>query len=255
MFTQNLPVEQQPFLYGYGCIASNDATTPNSVIDMTTGQVRDSNDNIDIVISSAMTINAAINGYNGLDTGSLAANKMYSIFAIADSSNKNPSGFILTLQSNSTPLMPYGYDSYRLVGNWPTDGSAHFLLGYYAGVSNGRSFTYDAPQATAVTAGNATTYTAIDLSNLVPIPAAGVNLPVSIAYTFIPNAAGDTLKLQPANGIGDSFTVTGQVTTVHVDGNISVLAQLKSAKPEINYKVSSGTDSVAIKVIGFSFSI
>lgn len=255
MFSQNLPVEQQPFLYAYGCIASNDATTPNTVIDMTLGQVRDSNDNIDIVISSSMKINAAINGYNGLDTGSLGASKMYSMFAIADSSNKNPSGYILTLQSNNIPLMPYGYDSYRLVGYWPTNSSNHFLAAYYAGNSNGRNLVYDASQATAITAGAATTYTAVDLSNLVPLPAAGINIPVSIAFNYIPNAAGDTFKLQPVNGTGDGVTITGQVATVHVSGNVSVLAQLGSSKPEINYKVSSGSDAVAINVAGFSFSI
>lgn len=256
MFTsQNLPVEQQPFLYAYGCIASNDLAKPNTVIDMTSGQVRDSNDNVDIVISSAMQINAAINGYNGLDTGSLGSSKMYSIFAISDSSNKHPAGYILTLQSNAVPLMPYGYDSYRLVGNWSTDSSSHFLLGYWAGASNDRVFTYDSPPSTAVVAGTATTYTAIDLSNLVPIPLAGVNIPVSIAYSYAPAAAGHTFKMQPANGTGDSIVVTGQVATVVVSNNVTVLAQLKSLKPEINYLVSNNTDSVLIKVAGFSISI
>lgn len=255
MSTQNIPVVPQPFLYAYGCLASNDATTPNTKIDMTAGQVRDSNDILDIIISTGMTINAAVNGYNGLDTGSLGASKMYDIYAIADSSNKNPSGFILTLDSNSSPLMPFGYDSLRRVGFWMTDSSSHFLLGYMSGGSNGRSFVYDAPQATAVTAGAATAYTAVDLSNLVPVPAAGVNIPVSIAYAYTPNAASHTFKMQPVNATGDAVTITGQVASVVFSDNVTVLAQLASAKPEINYKVSNGSDAVAINVAGFSFSI
>jgi hypothetical protein len=255
MTTQNIPVEQQPFLYAYGCLASNNATTPNTKLDMTIGQVRDSNDLLDIVIATAYTINAAVNGYNGLDTGALGVSKMYDIYAIADSSGFRQTGYILTLNSNTAPLMPFGYDSYRKIGFWMSDASSHFLLGYTTGNSNGRSFTYDAPQATAITAGAATTYTAVDLTALVPLPVAGVNIPVSLAFAFTPNAAGDTLKLQPANAAGDAVTITGQVTTVVVSDNVSVLAQLLSAKPQIKYKVSAGTDAVALNVAGFSFSI
>lgn len=252
---QNLSVDNQPFLYAYGCIASNNATTPNSQIDMTTGQVRDSNDNVDIVLSTAITIDATKTGLNGLDTGTLGASKVYSIYAISDSSSKHIPGYILTLQSNSAPLMPFGYDSYRLVGYWATSSLSHFILGYMGGSSNGRSFTYDAAQATAVTAGNATSYTAVDLSAIVPTPATGVNIPVSIGFAYTPNAASDTFKMQPANATGDAVTITGQVASVVFSGNTTVLAQLKSAKPEINYKVSSGSDAVAINVAGFSFSI
>lgn len=251
MTTQNLPVEQLPFLYAYGCIASNDATTPNTKLDISAGQVRDSNDNVDILEIAAI-INFAVNGFNGLDTGSIGASKMYNIFAISDSSNKNPSGFIASLDTNSQPLMPYGYDSYRLVDMWPTDASSHLLKGYMTGNGNGRGFVYDAPQATAVTAGNATTYTAVDLSNLV---ARGNNINVSVAFSFTPGAASRTLNLTPHGATGNAVTITGQVTSVVVSGNANVLTRLATAAPEIDYKVANAGDAVALNVAGFSYSI
>lgn len=258
------PIVNQPYLALNGLIVSNDATTPNTLLDISAGICRDSNNIIDMVLgnylglsgigtaNASTTINAAVNGINGLDTGSLAASSVYSVFIIGDSSNKKPTGAILSL-SSSAPLLPFGYDSIRLIGYWTTDSSSHFLLGYISSVLGGsRTFTFDAPQATAVTAGAATTYTAIDLSTIVPL----VNqLPVQISYAFTPGAASRTLKMQGANSTGDAVTITGQVTSVIVTGINNVLAQTKSSKPEINYKVSNAGDAVAINVAGYSFSV
>jgi hypothetical protein len=256
-----------PFLYKYGLIVSNDASSPNTVLNISAGQCRDSNNVIDMglgsifppvnqgsAVSAPLSLNAAVNGANGLDTGSLAASSMYAVYIIGDSSYNNAVASILSLASNSAPLMPLGYDSYRLIGYWATDASSHFLLGYYAGQGSVLQFFYDAPQATAITAGAATSYTAIDLSALVP-PVN--NLPVLIQSNFSANAAGDTLKLQGAASTGDAVTVIGQVVagTAHLQSYNQVLAQLVSSAPKIKYKVSSASDAVALNVAGFNVAI
>src|ERR1700722_20041691 len=167
----NEQIVNLPFLYINGMVGSNDATTPNTVLDISLGQCRDSTNVMDI-ICAASNINAAVNGINGLDTGSLAASTVYAIYAIADITENpgRPNGYILTLASNSVPLMPFGYSNFRLVGYWPTDASMHFLLGYVSNAVGGnRQFLYDAPQATAVTAGAATAYTAVSLAKWVPV--------------------------------------------------------------------------------------
>lgn len=253
MAIQSIPVENVPFLYINGLNVSNDVTTPNTKVRLASGQCRDSNDVMDISLLTAVIIDTAVIGdINGLDQGVLLASKVYAIYAIGDSTNKKQPAGLISLASNSVPLMPFGYDSYRLVGYAVTDASVHFLKMYVAGNNNVRQLYFDAPQATAVTAGNATSYTAVALTVLVP---AIENLPVSIAYAFTPGAASRVLNLTPGNGTGNAVTITGQVTSVVISGNATVLSKVTSAVPEVDYKVSNSGDAVALNVAGFEFFI
>lgn len=238
------------YINGFGI--SNDATTPNTVINIAAGSCLDVTGSYQLTSNTVISINGAVNGLNGLDTGSLAASKVYAIYLVWDPVSFQPTGAMFSL-SGTAPLMPFGYSAYLLIGYMVTDASAHILKGYWsAGNSSTRRFTFDAPQATAVTAGAATTYTAVDLSALVPNQA---NTPVSIAYSYTPNAANDTFKMQGALSTGDAVTITGQVTTIKVTGNTDILAQISSSKPEINYKVSSASDAVAINVAGYTWFV
>jgi hypothetical protein len=267
--TQLDPIVNLPSLYINGGVVSNDATTPHTILDIAAGQFRDSNNMIDMVLgdflnegygtdNSVTRLNAAVNGINGLDTGSLATSSIYAIYVIGDSSNKNPTGVIASLASNSVPLLPFGYDSYRKIAYWPTQsGSAYWAVGYYTPSSIGvRRFYYDAPIAlTLASSGAATTYSAgaTALTNIVP---AVNNLPIFFNASFIPgNAAGDTLKMQPGNGTGDAIIVTGQVTTVHVTQSVTVLSQLVSGVPTVNYKVTNSGDTAALNVAGFEIAL
>jgi hypothetical protein len=265
--TQLDPIVNQPSLYLNGGLISNDATTPNTVLDVAACQVRDSNNIVDMILgdflnegtgtaNSATLLNAAVNGINGLDAGSLAASTLYSVYVIADSSNKNPTG--VTLSANaSIPALPFGYDSYRKIGYWPTNSSSHFILGYYSVSSSGnRNFFYDAPQATAVTAGHATSFTAVNLTGLVPLINA---IPVLIYTSYVPATAGNSLKLQPGSGTGAAVTITGQVAAVATTNTSWLLSQNTTISsvlsPTINYEESNASDSVAIDVAGFGISL
>ncbi len=259
MATQNNPIYQLPFLYVNGL---NVSVASNTTLSIASGQCRDSNDVMDITIGSApfngattaapVVLNAAINGVNGLDTGSFAASLVYAVYAIGDSRGYQAPGVLLSLASSSSPTMPFGYDSYRKIGYAVSDSSVHFLSAYVAGNNNVRIFSFDAPQATAVTAGNATSYTAVALTTLVP---SVENTPVSVSYAFTPGAASRTLKLTPGNGTGDAVTITGQVTSVIVSGNATVMSKVTSSVPEIDYKVANSGDAVALNVAGFTFFI
>lgn len=270
--TQNAsPIVNLPFLYINDMRVSNNTTTPNTKIDVAAGICRDQNNIYDINLgdylglnasgtaNSVTTINAAVSGINGIDTGSFAASKVYYVYVVADPVSGNATGCMISLAAPATgPLMPFGYSIYRHIGFAVSDSSVHFLLFYQSGNNNARIFTYDAPQATAVTAGNATSYTAVDLSALVPTPSSALtsrNVPVNISYSFTPGAASRTLKMQPVLATGDAVTITGQVTSVIVSGIAQVLAQLASAKSEINYKVANSGDAVALNVAGFNFYI
>ena len=265
------PVVNYPNLYINGIGISWVSATKLSVA---VGSCRDSSNANDILVglqlnvaetgtgeepaaagSGPASLDITVNGAGGLDTGAVAASTVYAIYALGDSLNVNLGTAIISA-SQSAPLIPYGYDMYRLIGYATTDGSKNLLLGYWtAGNSNSRSFTYDAPIATAITAGAATSYTGVDLTAFVP----AVNeTPVSIAYSFLPgNAAGDALYLQGYNSTGDAVKITGQVTSVHMTGNATVLAQLHSGAPEISYKVTSASSSeaAALNVAGYSVSL
>lgn len=252
MPVSSIQYAQVPWHYANGLKISNDATTPNTKLDVAIGTIMDSTGVYQIELDTAVVINAATTGRNALDTGSLAASKVYTVFVIGDPVDANVTSCLLSL-SATAPLMPFGYSVFAKIGYIVTDSSVHFLKGYWtAGNSTLRSFVYDAPQATAVTAGAATSYTAVALTALVP-PIE--DTPVSMAFAFTPGAASRTLKMTPGNGTGDAVTITGQVVSVIVSGNAEVFSKVTSAVPEIDYKVSNAGDAVALNVAGFDFFI
>lgn len=264
--TQLDPIVNQANLYLNGLAVSNDATTPNTVLNVAAGQCRDSNNIIDMVLGDFLnegytagsanystSLNAAVTGLNALDTGTLGASKMYAIYVIGDSSNKNPTGVIASLNV-SLPQLPFGYDSYRKVAYWPTDSSSHFLAGYYSVSGTGvRTFYYDAPISAGTTASSAS-YATIDLTKFVPLVN---NIPVWLNVS-LSGTANDTMNLQPGNATGNAIVITAQVTSQALTSQVRVLAQSKAVStvlsPTINYK-NSGTDTIVITVAGFDLSL
>lgn len=245
----NLPVVNAPYLNVSGLeIARASATT----LTVAAGRARNSSNENDIILEDGVTINGANNGINGLDNGSLANATLYAIYAVGDSTQNNTPGAMISA-SASSPLLPVGYDMYRLIGYVRTDGSAEFLLGYWSGSANERIFMYDAPIATAVTAGAATTDTAVSLATFVPAVA---GLPVYMFYDLTPAAASRILTLKPYGAVGVPFSVTSQVTAVHMTGVALVQAQLLVGVPNIEYIWSAGGgDAVALNVAGYQYTI
>ena len=240
---------QALFPYAYGLGLSNNATTPDTELDVAVGSILDSTKTFQLNLDTAVTIDATVNGLNGLDTGSLAASTLYNVFLIADPQSYNVTGAMIS--TASIPLMPYGYSAYALIGYVATDASSHFLKGYWTDdKSSWRTFVYDAPQATAITAGAATSYTSVDLSALVPPTQ---NTPVFVQTVFTPAAAGDISYLQPYGATGDAVKVYGQVAAKVITGQDLVMARLDSSAATISYKVSAG--AVAINVSGYQFAI
>lgn len=241
--------------YINGLGLSNDATTPHTLLDVAPGSCLDVTGSYQLTLSNSVVINSAFNGLNGLDTGTIAASSVYAVYAVWDPITQNVAGAMISL-SLTAPHMPYGYSAYLLIGYVVTDSSSYFLKGYWsAGNGSLRTFTYDAVQASAVTAGAATTYTNVNLITLVPNVA---NTPVQVYTAFTPNAAGDTLSLQAGNATGAQAVVSAQAA--HVITTIStILAQPVSItsviSPVINYKLSTASASVAVDVAGYQWFV
>jgi len=265
IFSAITPVSNKAALYVNRLEISLNATTPNTKIDVNAGACRDSTNTYDIVVgnyegavpnsiipaNSITTINGAVNGINGLDTGTLAASTMYYIHAIFDNTMKLPSGLVLSL-SLTAPLLPAGYSSFRWIGQWTTDSSVHFLAGYNYGTGTQRLFFYDAVQSTGLDAGSSTTYSSINLVNLVP---AIDNIPVWLVNTLTPGAASRVLNVRPTGSAGDALTVIGQVAAVPISSKQLVNAKLSSSAPSIQYKVTNAGDVAAVQLAGFYYSL
>ncbi len=244
---QNQYYSKFPTGYVNGLIPSR---ASNTTITLATGSARDSTDASNIVLGSSATIDFGVSAVvNGIDTGAIAASKVYAVHVIGDSMGKNATGGLVSL-SGTAPALPSGYDMFRLVGYLVSDSSSHLLKGYTVGSGSSRMFMYDAAIATAVTAGAATTYTAVDLTAFVP----AVDLtPVYVYSAYTPATANNTVKYVPSGQTGDSHTQTGQVAAKISDAQVKLISKLITTAPKIDYKVANSSDAVAISVEGFEY--
>lgn len=102
----------------------NDASTPNTVIDISATNVTTitSTGLPTFTASPSAAINFATTGANGLDAGSIASNTWYYVYFI-NGANLRGLGSL----SATAPTLPTGYTSFYRVGAVRTDGSSHFL--------------------------------------------------------------------------------------------------------------------------------
>lgn len=268
----NDPIYSLPHLYISGLNISVASTT---VLAIAPGQARDSSDNIDMPVSfpnllgntlppilfqnymQPLFINGAVNGANGLDSGSLIATMDYAVYLIGDSRQIKPVAGLLSLTSNANPLLPLGYDSFRLIGFIQTDGSAHFVASS-TNPLNARNLLcyYLSPAVSVLAGGNATTFTAIDMSSPIPTTTSR-DVIAFLLVTFIPSAVGDTVQFRPT-GEGTPQTaglntIVGLAAGVAQQQYIAVIAGVASSKPEIDYKVSVAGDAVSVSVVGYCY--
>lgn len=265
---QNDPVYSLPHLYISGLNLSAASTT---VIAIAPGQARDSNDVIDMPVGfpnlqgnvfppvlnlnymQPLYVNSAVNGANGLDQGTLAAAASYGVWLIGDSRGYNQVAGLLSLDSNAYPLLPFGYDSLRLLGFAGTVSTA-FANSRILNAVNLKAF-YLQPQVSVLSAGNATSFTAIDLSSAIPT---GTDAEV-IAYLnvqFTPAAAGDIAQFRPTGSSATSglVTISGFAAGIPQQQFQQVICGVGSSHPEIDYKVTSSSDALSVQVVGYSFT-
>lgn len=266
---QNDPIYSLPHLYISGLNISVASTT---VIAIAPGQARDSNDNIDMPVGfpnllgttnpatlfqgylPPLFVNSSVVGVNGLDAGTLAASSNYMIWLIGDSRNYLPVAGLISLASNAYPKVPFGYDSVRLLGFVSTDGSTHFTTASVLNAAFEKAF-YLSPAVSVLSGGNATSFTAIDLSSAIPTTTA----PFVIAYlfvTFIPLAVGDTLQFRPTGSSATTgiVTIPGITAGVAQQQYVQVMTAVASSVPKVDYKVTVSGDSATVLVAGYSIT-
>lgn len=269
---QNDAIYSLPHLYISGLSIAPASTT---LLSVAPGAARDSNNILDMVVGlqnyfgndnpalqiqnyqPGLLINSAVNGVNGLDTGTIAASTQYAVYLIGDSRLYNNTAAVLSLTSNYPgPLMPAGYDSYRLIGFIETDGSSHFVYATHKPQNiAGLLQYYNSPAISVLTGGNATTFTAIDLTTNSAVPTTTLpNVIVGLLVTFTPAAAGDVVQFRPtgSSATGNLPTIVGVSAGIAQSQYIVMIAGVGSSKPEIDYLVTSGSDAVNVSVASWA---
>jgi len=217
----------------------------NTTLSVAAGICSDSSNNFDINIESALTLNAAVNGVNGLDTGSFAASTMYNIFVIWQQKGFSVPAVIMS--ASATPIMPQGYDLYRRIGVWSSDSSTHFILmrQYCSNEGSVRNYEYDAP-ISVLSGGTSSTYAAVSLANVVP-----AIQPVMVKFSAgcAPTAAGNTAVVRPSGSASTTYRViNGAVAATIQWVEITVPSLLISSVPKVDYVV---TGALTLLVAGF----
>jgi hypothetical protein len=249
---QNDPIYSLPHLYIDGMNISVASTT---VLAIAPGQCRDSDDSIDMPIGfpnlqgnvvpatlfagyiPGLLINAAVVGANGIDAGALGASLQYAVYVIGDSRGYLPVAGIVSLTSNPLPLVPLGYDSYRLLGFIETDGSSHFVYATHKPQNMKGALEYiNQPPLSVLSGGAATSFTAIDLTTNAAVPTTTL---ANIVVTFRPT--GQTT--------GAYWTIVGVAAGIAQSQYLVMIAGVGSSKPEIDYLVTSSSDAVSVSVV------
>jgi|HubBroStandDraft_1064217.scaffolds.fasta_scaffold00305_33 hypothetical protein len=255
-------IVNQPFLYINGMNITVASTTTLTV---TNGQCRDITDEFDIIIPAPFissppattTINAAVNGLNGLDTGVLANNTwyaVYAIFSVTRSNSTNPAGYILSANLVNNPTLPPFYNVIRRIGWALTDGSAHFLTYWQAGNGSTRTYQWDIPITVHASADVTTSFAAQALNTAIPTSNA---LPTILGGLWTPNSAGDALSLRPTTSTSTNGVqvVSGDVAAVaHVIQPFQFIPALNTStppEPSIDLKGTSASDLLTLNVVGF----
>lgn len=265
-FDNATPIVNLPYLTINGGVLSNHPTTPNTLLNISACICRDSTNTFDLNLgnfngqnntgtaNSVTTINAAVRGLNGIDTGTFAANTLYNVYVVADTVSGLATGAMISLAEPSTgPLLPFGYNTYRLIGYVPTNTTAIFEEFFQSGDRSQRKFQYGQAAVTSVTAGTATTFTDFSLTNIVPKVD---NLVVTFELDFNATSANQIVSLNAPYQNYDAMYYRSAVAgaTAHLMAYPVITTQLYLGNPSARYKVSAGA-SVVITVKSFEYSI
>lgn len=191
--------------------------------------------------TGAVTINTAATGAAGLDTGAMANDTFYAVYAIGDSYGIEPGSACISANL-SAPLLPAGYDMYFRIGFIKSNGSAQILPFRQDGCGLDRWMWYDAPIATGITNGSSATYASVDCS--ASLPAATPTM-VNFYCVFTPTGTNDKLVLAPGTSTSTLGYATLSGTGAAVTGNL-VCPTDSPVTDAVDYKVTGASTAISV---------
>jgi hypothetical protein len=154
----------------YNLNIKNNSVTPASKMDIATGHCRSSDNTADIDVTSTLTVDMAVAGANGLDTGAEAIDTWYYFFVIKNLSTNTVAG--LASVSATAPTMPSGYTKKKRVGEVRNDGGSDFLNIEMTGGGPYKRIRYkegyEGTDIDILDTGVQAAYTDVDMSTVVP---------------------------------------------------------------------------------------
>lgn len=191
--------------------------------------------------TGTVTINTATNGAAGLDTGAMANNTFYAVYAIGDSYGNNQGSACISANLTS-PLLPAGYDMSFRIGYIKSSGAAAILPFRQDGTGLDRWMWYDAAIATGVTAGASATYASVDCSASLP-----ANTPTMVNFlcVFSPTGTNDKLVLVPGTSTAVAGYATLSGTGAAVTGNL-VCPTDSPSTDAVDYKVTGTATAISV---------
>jgi hypothetical protein len=220
------------------------------------GQCRDITNTYDILLSSdtVLNVNGRL-GANGLDTGTIAANSWYGVWAISGSTNSVPTAVILSLASNTVPTMPFEYNAYRLIDFWRTDSSSNFIQMFTSGNNGFITKQYsDLNGISVLTNGTSATPVNLSLANFIP-PRNYIDVKLSVNHS--PNGGSNKfMTVGIPGGISGFQTASIPGTPVtHTLNVIDLYPGYVAGVPTIFYNVVANTDTANILCLGYRLAM
>jgi hypothetical protein len=114
---------------------------------------------------------------------------------------------------------------------------------------------FNSPALSVLSGGTSTTFAAMDLTTNSAVPTTTLpNIIVTLLVVFTPAAANDYVQFRPTGSSATSGlpTIVGVTAGIAQTQYIQVIAGVGSSKPEIDYLVSSGSDSVSVSVAAWA---
>jgi hypothetical protein len=206
-----------------GLLIVNNTATPNTQLDCSMTEITLNNasgQSIRFTPSGiAFTVNLAVNGVNGLDTGSINLQQNYYIWGISDGGVLRG---IASLSSTFAGLtFPGSFTFAKFLGAWRTAPAVAQLLG---GRQAGRRFEYIPGASTPTTAmpiaGTGTANVASGSQGSITTP---TYLSISLANQVPPNAASVdvVLNLPASSGPSQSIIVCNNFTGLFANGQVN----------------------------------
>lgn len=252
---QNVSNLQLGSLYISGMKVSFDGT----IVSVSQGECRDSLNKTNIILNSTLSIDPQHIGLNGVDVTPVDEQgiALYSIFILNDSSGQRQTAGIITLSSNSSPWVPTGYDSMRLVGYIMSSDTNTYTSCFNTGSGNSRKFSLDVPanEYPVLIDGNSTSPLFVNIAKYTPIED---NIPIYLRATYHGATAGHVANLRSRfQGTPKPVQITAQITTRTTVENVSVLGTLNPSTKimTFDYDVANSSDTLTLNFIGFDFYV
>jgi len=233
--------------------------TSNTTLTVGPGVIRDWNNTQDINLGGfdtatpiITTLNFSINGINGLDTGTIAASTVYTIFVINDIRGIHIPQ-VLASASRTAPVLPFGYNDFAIIGYAVTDSSSHLIILNICGNGPERVAYFDtAPVIFSGSAGGA--FAAKSLQHLAPAIDA---MEVGVIFAFSAATAANSVAVRPTGSIATAGVVIGSsdVVTVLQTFNEPVVTRLSGGYPSFDVATTSSSDTLSASLYWFKYAI